>query len=124
VTPNQFRRIALGMNGAIEGSHMAHPDFRANGRIFATLYPDHRRGMVKLTPEQQQEFMRANPGTFEPASGAWGRQGCTTVTLAAADEGTIGEAMTLAWQATTKKAAKPAARKAATPSTPRRRKKA
>jgi hypothetical protein len=105
VTPKAFRRIALGMNGAVEGAHMAHPDFRANGRIFATLYPDNTRGMVKLTPEQQQEFTRASPETFEPASGAWGRQGCTTVHLSAADEGTIGEAMTLAWQATTVKAA-------------------
>jgi hypothetical protein len=52
---------------------------------------------------------------FTPASGAWGRQGCTTVTLAAADESTVGEAMTLAWQATAKK-------KAASP-TRRRRKK-
>jgi YjbR protein len=120
VTPNQFRRIALGMNGAVEGSHMAHPDFRANGRIFATIYPDNARGMVKLTPEQQQEFIRASPETFEPASGAWGRQGCTTVKLAAADESTIGEAMTLAWQAT---ANQPGRKPAVRASTPRRRKK-
>ena len=112
------------MNGAVEGSHMAHPDFRANGQIFATLYPDNESGMVKLTPEQQEEFMRANPGIFSPASGAWGRQGlhdrepgCRST------RNTVGEAMTLAWQATTK-TAKPAARKAATPSTARRRKKA
>jgi hypothetical protein len=105
VTPNQFRRIALGMSGAVEGSHMAHPDFRANGKIFATLYPDNKSGMVKLTPEQQEAFMRENPGMFAPASGAWGRQGCTTVMLAAADEATVGEAMTLAWQATAKRKA-------------------
>src|SRR5947207_14101585 len=96
--PNDFRRIALGMTDAIEGANSAHPDFRVNGRIFATLYPDGQRGMVKLTPDQQQEFMRANPTTFEPASGAWGRQGCTTVQLALVDDATLGEAMTLAWQ--------------------------
>jgi len=93
-----FRRIALGMTGAVEGSHMAHPDFRVNGRIFATLHPDGKRGMVKLTPGQQQEFTDANPSTFEPASGAWGRQGCTMVRLNGVEEGTLGEAMTLAWQ--------------------------
>jgi hypothetical protein len=125
VSPHEFRRIALGMNGAVEGSHMAHPDFRANGKIFATLYPDNTSGMVKLTPEQQEEFMRANPGIFSPASGAWGRQGCTTVNLAAADEYTVGEAMTLAWQATTKTAKPARARKpAARASTVRRRKEA
>jgi hypothetical protein len=112
VSPNEFRRIALGMTGAVEGSHMAHPDFRANGKIFATLYPDNKAGMVKLTPEQQQEFLRANPGMFAPAAGAWGRQGCTTVNLAAADEATIGEAMTLAWQATT---TQPARKRGTTP---------
>jgi hypothetical protein len=124
VTANQFRRIALGMNGAVEGSHMAHPDFRANGKIFASLYPDNKSGMVKLTPQQQQEFMRANPETFTPASGAWGRQGCTTVKLATAEEATVGEAMTLAWQETAKKPAKPRSgrKPAAKASTARRRK--
>jgi hypothetical protein len=113
MTPNQFRRIALGMSGASEGSHMAHPDFRVNGRIFATLSPDNKSGMVTLTPEEQQEFISANPGMFSPASGAWGRQGCTMVALAAADEATVGEAMTLAWQATSKKAAPTRRRKKA-----------
>jgi hypothetical protein len=96
--PNDFRRIALGLSDAVEGSHMAHPDFRVNGRIFATLHPDGKRGMVKLTPDQQQEFIDANPSAFEPASGAWGRQGCTMVRLDSVEEMTLGEAMTLAWQ--------------------------
>lgn len=81
---------------------MGHPDFRANGRIFATLHPGNESGMVKLTPEQQQEFIRKESAAFLPASGAWGRQGCTTVKLAAVDEDTLGEAITLAWQNTKK----------------------
>jgi hypothetical protein len=92
-----FRRMALGMDGAVEGAHMGHPDFRVNGRIFATLHPGDTRGMVKLTPDQQREFMRAS-GAFEPAAGAWGRGGSTLVTLSAIDEETLGEAMTLAWR--------------------------
>jgi hypothetical protein len=102
---NLFRRVALAMQGAVEGSHMAHPDFRVNGRIFATIYPDNERGMVQLTPDQQQAFIRANPGVFEPASGAWGRGGSTTVRLDGVDEEALGEAMTLAWQNTISKAA-------------------
>ena len=39
LTADQFRDLALQMEGAVEGAHMAHPDFRANGRIFATLHP-------------------------------------------------------------------------------------
>ena len=102
MTPDEFRRIALRMNGAAEGAHMNHPDFRANGKIFATIYPDGQRGMVKLTPEQQQNFMSADEMAFEPASGAWGRQGCTTVRLDSVNEDQLGEAMTLAWQNTMK----------------------
>jgi hypothetical protein len=98
MTVNDFRRLALAMAQAIEGSHMAHPDFRVNGRIFATIYPDNLRGMVQLTPDAQQAFIRAHPDVFEPASGAWGRGGSTTVRLEAADHETVGEAMTLAWQ--------------------------
>ena len=102
MTPDEFRRIAVSMNGAVEGAHMGHPDFRSNGKIFATLYPDGEHGMVKLTPEQQQEFMSTDDEVFAPASGAWGRQGCTTVRLALVDEDKLGEAMTLALQNTVK----------------------
>jgi hypothetical protein len=95
---NDFRRIALGMTDTIESAHMGHPDFRVNGRIFATLHHDRRTGMVALTPEQQQRFMQEDPASFTPESGAWGRGGSTRVRLDAVDEDTLGDAMTLAWQ--------------------------
>ncbi len=107
MTADDFRDIALSMNGATEGSHMGHPDFRANGRIFATLRSGDTLGMVKLAPDEQGQFMREHPGMFEPSSGAWGRQGCTDVRLAAADRATVRAAMVLAWEAVV---AKPAAR--------------
>lgn len=77
---------------------MNHPDFRVNGRIFATLHAGGQHGMVKLTPDQQQEFVRGNPGAFAPENGAWGRQGCTRVRLDSVDQETLGQALTLAWQ--------------------------
>jgi hypothetical protein len=86
------------MKDAVESAHMGHPDFRLNGRIFATLHPDHRSGMVKLTPDQQQIIVQENPAAFMPENGAWGRQGCTRVRLDSVDEDELGEAMTLAWQ--------------------------
>ena len=98
VTAADFRRVALGMRGAVEGSHMGHPDFRADGRIFATLHADGRRGMVKLAPSHQQEFVQQHSAAFEPAAGAWGRQGCTMVQLDSIDAETLGEALTLARQ--------------------------
>ena len=111
-----FRRIALGMADAVEGAHMGHPDFRVNNRIFATLHHDLLSGMVKLTPDQQQTFVREHPDTFAPEAGAWGRSGCTKVLLKGVDDDTLGEAMTLAWQNTvnlppaTKSKPKPATR--------------
>jgi hypothetical protein len=98
MNPDDFRKIAVRMQDAVEGEHMAHPDFRVNGRIFATLHPDGKQGMVKVTPDQQRHFMQLHPAAFTPASGAWGRQGSTMVQLSAVDEETLGEAMTLAWQ--------------------------
>jgi hypothetical protein len=97
MTIGDFRRIALSMPGASENSHMAHPDFRANGKIFATLgYPDKRWGMVKLTAEQQREFVLAEPQAFIPVKGTWGAKGATSVRLDQADEESLGAAMTAA----------------------------
>jgi len=41
VTPAAFRKLALSFEGASEGAHGGHADFRAGGKVFATLgYPD------------------------------------------------------------------------------------
>ena len=37
---DDFRDLALRLNGATEGSHMGHPDFRVKGKIFCTVPPD------------------------------------------------------------------------------------
>jgi hypothetical protein len=98
MTPRDFRSLALGMDGAVESAHMSHPDFRAaNGRIFATLTEDEKRGMASLTPDQQADFIERS-SAFAPAAGAWGRGGSTLIDLAKADKELVGEAITLAWQ--------------------------
>jgi hypothetical protein len=102
---NDFRRLVLGLPGTIEASHMAHPDFRAHGRIFATLNAEETRGAVMLTPEQQENFLADHAAMFSPCPGAWGQAGSTYVHLDAADEDTVGEAVTLAWQNAAAKAA-------------------
>lgn len=98
MTAAGFRKIALSMPGSIESSHMGHPDFRAHGKIFATLAPDMKRGMVKVTPDLQRELIAENPKMFAPENGAWGAQGCTRVHLKDADAETLGRAMTEAWK--------------------------
>ncbi len=104
MTPDRFRRIALGLEGVSESAHHRHPDFRVGGRIFATLgYPDRKCGMVNLTTHQQRTWTREHPDAFVAVKGKWGEQGSTTVRLDAVDEETLGEALTLAWQNTVTK---------------------
>jgi hypothetical protein len=100
----EFRRAALCLPEATEGAHMGHPDFRVRNKIFATLgVPDAAWGMVKLTPEQQEILMAAEPAAFKPAAGAWGRRGSTHVRLAAVDATTLRSALTTAWRNTAPK---------------------
>lgn len=86
MTANEFRRLALGLPEALEGAHRGHADFRARGRIFATLGPDEDCGMVKLATDHQTSLVGADPDVFQPASGAWGRGGAAIVRLCNADE--------------------------------------
>lgn len=99
MTAAEFRRIALSMPGASESAHMAHPDFRVGGKIFATLgYPDKHYGMVVLPPEEQERFVESDSAAYTPAKGAWGLRGSTCVRLKDADAPTLQRAMEIAWR--------------------------
>ena len=99
MTPAAFRKVALSLDGAVEGAHGGHADFRAGGKVFATLgYPDKDWGMVKLAPDQQQMLVTAEPDMFVPVKGAWGLRGATLVRLAEVDARTLRSALTMAWQ--------------------------
>ena len=104
MTPNEFRELALSFREAIESAHMHHPDFRVGGKIFATLgYPNENSAMVKLSPDEQKEFVRSCSGVFTTAKGAWGRQGSTIVHLQAATIDIVRKALTAAWRNTAPK---------------------
>jgi hypothetical protein len=104
MTANDFRKAALSFPEAIESAHMDHPDFRVRGKIFATLgYPDKDSGVVKLTPEEQGDFVRSDPNVFQPVKGAWGRRGSTSVRLPAANLDKVREAIGAAWRNTAPK---------------------
>jgi hypothetical protein len=99
MTVRDFRRIALRLEGAEEGSHMGHADFRVGGRIFATLASaDQGYGNVKLTLGQQAAFVRELPEIFLPIAGGWGRMGMTHIRLAAASEDVLTGALHAAWK--------------------------
>ncbi len=90
--------MALSFPEAVESAHMDHPDFRVGGKVFATLgYFDKGWGMVKLFPDQQAEFVKAEPKVFVPAKGYWGRRGATCVRLKGAKKTALRKALVAAW---------------------------
>jgi hypothetical protein len=99
MTAADFRRIALSMEGAEEGSHMGAVDFRVGGRIFATLASlRDGYGNLMLTPEIQAEFLDERPDLFLPVHGGWGRNGAIHIRLAVADEDSLRGAVHSAWK--------------------------
>ena len=99
MTAADFRRIALSMDGAEEGSHMGAADFRVGGRIFATLASQSQGyGNLMINIEQQEAFVNELPEVFLPIAGGWGRMGMTHIRLAAASEDLLHGALHGAWK--------------------------
>src|SRR5215468_9557948 len=99
MTVDDFRRIALSLEGAEESSHMRQPDFRVGGRIFATLAAASQGyGNLMLTPEQQSAFVEELPEVFVPIAGGWGRNGATHIRLDLANEDVLAGALLTAWK--------------------------
>jgi hypothetical protein len=104
MTAKDFRRLALSLEGAEEGSHMGSADFRVGGRIFATLaHVKQGFGNLMLTPEQQAEFVAEQPDVFLPVAGGWGRSGATHIRLERANEDLLEGALRAAWKARVEK---------------------
>lgn len=99
LTPADFRRLALSLEGADEGSHFGAADFRVGGRIFATLAAEKQGyGNLMLTPEQQAAFVAEAPAIFLPIPGGWGRNGATHVRLDAVAQDVLLGALRTAWK--------------------------
>ncbi len=109
-----FRRIALSLEGAEEGSHMGSADFRVGGRIFATLASEKQGyGNLMLTLEQQTAFVEELPDVFLPIAGGWGRMGATHIRLAFATPDVMEGALRTAWKLRVDKNGKAGTKRAA-----------
>src|SRR5437763_8443633 len=99
MTPADFRRIALSLEGVEEYSHAGLPAFRVGGRKFASLASQAQGyGNLMLTLEQQAAFVEDAPEIFLPIPGGWGRMGHTHIRLAAAPEDMMRGALRTAWK--------------------------
>ena len=97
VSVDQFRKLVLDCPEVVAGAHQNHPDFRHGGRVFASIQPDGETVMLKLPLGTQQQLL-ADHAAFRPASGAWGRAGCTLVALRQIALGELRDAVFDAWQ--------------------------
>jgi len=99
MTAAGFRKLALQLPEAIEGSHFGVADFRVGGKIFCTLaYEKQGAGVLMLTPEQQAGMVADAPEIFSPVPNGWGRQGATLVKLSAVKSDILADALRLAWR--------------------------
>jgi hypothetical protein len=110
-----FRRIALALEGTTAAPHFDRTAFKV-ARIYATLAADGRTANLKLAPEEQEFKCLLAPDIFAAVPNGWGKQGWTTVTLAAIDPRELKAALEMAWRhaVTTKSARKTATRKSRT----------
>jgi hypothetical protein len=100
MTPADFRRIALSLEGVEEDTHAGLPTFRVGGRRFAGLASQAQGyGNLQLTPEQQAAFVAEAPEIFLPIPGGFGKMGHTHIRLAKASEDVLRGALRAAWQA-------------------------
>jgi hypothetical protein len=90
-----MRRLALALPEAEEGEHHGHPDFRVRGKIFATLWPDERRAVLRLGRLEQAALVKAAPMTY---SKAWGATGWTSVELDSVESAEFRDLLTGAWR--------------------------
>lgn len=98
-TAQEFRRIALSLEGVEEYSHAGFPAFRVGGRKFASLASQTQGyGNLMLTLEQQAAFVEEAPEIFLPIPGGWGKMGHTHVRLATANEDLLTGALRMAWK--------------------------
>jgi hypothetical protein len=98
MSADEFRRLALSFPEAAESAPLGVAEFRVRTKVFATLgYPEGERGTLKLTPEEQAEYVAADPQVF-PAKGSRGQRGWTVVHLAAASTEMLRAALVAAWR--------------------------
>jgi hypothetical protein len=94
-----FRRIALSLPEATQGSHFGQIDFRVDGKIFATLsLAKEGYGVLLLSPEQQAGMVADEPQIFSPVPNKWGQQGATRVSLTKAHSDILEGALQTAWR--------------------------
>jgi hypothetical protein len=96
-TAQDFRRVALSLQGTIEAPHFDRTAFKVR-RIYATLAADGDTANLMFTPDEQALKCELAPDAFTPVPNAWGIRGATTAKLSALSVPELQDALTIAWR--------------------------
>jgi hypothetical protein len=91
----EARAIILSQPDASEGAHHGHPDFRVGKTLFATLWPDEGRAVLKLPLAFAESLELEKPGLFRVVSRPKG-VGWVSVQLDSADPAEFRELVEMA----------------------------
>lgn len=64
--PEDVRILAPMLPETVTGAHSGNPDFRVGGRVFATLWVEEARVVLRLAPADQAALCAAEPDLFTP----------------------------------------------------------
>ncbi|GHM99539.1 hypothetical protein WSM22_10290 [Cytophagales bacterium WSM2-2] len=91
------RTLCLSLPEANEYDHFDKPAYRVKKKIFATLWLDDQRAVLKLSKAEQPELCEAYPTSVFPVKGAWGKLGWTYVDLSKVTETALKKLLMVAW---------------------------
>lgn len=98
--------MALALPDVEEHPHFDKPSFRYKGKIFATIWVEDNRAMLKLTPIDQSVFGSYDSTVFFPVPGGWGLKGATLVELKKVRKDMLKDALNVAYEGEVKRKGK------------------
>lgn len=96
-TADDMTKIALSLEGTVAAPHFERTAFKVK-RNYATLAADGLTANLKLSPDEQELKCLTHGEAFTPIPNAWGKQGWTTVKLAAVNAEELTAALEMAWR--------------------------
>lgn len=103
---NQAHELAMKLDGVTLKDHFGSDSYSANKRMFLTLWSSKMQGSLRLSPEDQREFLASDADAFSEIDNAWGKQGWTTVHLEFIKPDEFKKALQAAWKYSAVKKAK------------------
>ena len=98
VTIEKASSLLLKLHEVEESVHWERPAFRANKKIFATIWPLEKILVLKFSVEQQYVYVKMDALIFSAVPGAWGKKGYTCVALDKISHALFSEVIAIARQ--------------------------